>query len=129
VAAALAEAGAPDAALRFLTEALARTPDDAALLTQRGQFGKALGDLPGAEEDLTARRRLSPAEAEAYRAYANGRKSAADDQVAERSGPRDWRARTCPAASRRIMRFAAAKFAADRGDGRPRSTIWPAPTG
>jgi tetratricopeptide (TPR) repeat protein len=115
VAAALAEAGAPEAALRFLTEALEVTPDDAALLTQRGQVRQTLGDLPGAEADLTRAIALSPDGAEAYRAYANGRKSAANDQVAEGLTARLARP-DLPAASRRIMRFAAAKFAADRGD-------------
>jgi tetratricopeptide (TPR) repeat protein len=115
LAAALSDAGDLDAAIAFLTDGLARTPDQPGLLTQRGQFRQSAGDLSGAEEDLLRAVDLAPAEPEAYRAYANGRKSQAEDPVAARLEAQLARP-DLPSPARRVMRFAAAKFAADRGD-------------
>jgi tetratricopeptide (TPR) repeat protein len=115
LAAALGEAGEIAAAIALLTEGLAFDPDNAGLLTARGQLRQSAGDLAEAEADLTRAIALAPQEPEAYRAYANGRKSAADDPVA--AGLATQLARPdLPARTRRVLRFAAAKFAQDRGD-------------
>jgi tetratricopeptide (TPR) repeat protein len=115
LAAALGEAGAVQAAIEVLTEALGRSPNDAALLTQRGQLRQTSGDLERAEADLTRAIELEPLAAEAYRAYANGRKTGAEDPIADVLAAQLQRA-GLPGPTRRVMRFAAAKFAADRGD-------------
>ncbi|MDG4648327.1 sulfotransferase [Roseibacterium sp. SDUM158017] len=115
LASALTDEGEIEAAQAVLGEALAARPDDAGLLVQRGQLRQTVGDLAGAEADLTRAIEIAPRTAEAYRAYANGRRSAPDDPVAAalagQLGQADLDART-----RRVMSFAAAKFAADRGD-------------
>lgn len=112
---ALANEGETDAAMQVLDEELDAQPQNAALLTQRGQLRQTLGDIEGAEEDFRQAIKASPEYPEAYRAYANGRKAAADDPVAaaldEQMSRADLSART-----RRVMSFAAAKFAADLGD-------------
>jgi tetratricopeptide (TPR) repeat protein len=113
LAAALADAGEHQAAIDVLTEA--NGDPSAAILTQRGQIRQTVGALAGAEADLTRAIELEPLAAEAYRAYANGRKTGADDLVAARLEGQLSRA-DLPGPTRRVMRFAAAKFAADRGD-------------
>ena len=115
LATALGDAGEISSAITLLTEGLATEPDHAGLLTARGQLRQSAGDLADAEADLTRTIALAPREPEAYRAYANGRKSAADDPVAARLATQLARP-DLPARTRRVMRFAAAKFAADRGD-------------
>jgi hypothetical protein len=54
---------------------------------------------------------------EAYRAYANGRKTGGGGSRRLRPGSAAATRPDLPAPARRVMRFAAAKFAADRGDG------------
>ncbi len=115
LATALGDAGEIAAAIALVTEGLATDPDNAGLLTARGQLRQSAGDLAEAEADLAHAIELAPQEPEAYRAYANGRKSPADDPVAGRLATQLSRP-DLPARTRRVMRFAAAKFAADRGD-------------
>ncbi len=115
VATTLADAGDLDHAIQFVSDALAQRPDHPGLLTQRGQLRQSVGDLQGAEDDLTRAVTAEPGAPEAYRAYANGRKSASDDPVATQLSKQLARP-DLPSSSRRVMCFAAAKFAADRGD-------------
>jgi tetratricopeptide (TPR) repeat protein len=82
LAAALMDAGEVEAAIGFLTAEAEASPDHAGILTQRGQARQTAGDIAGAEEDLRRATELAPAEPEAYRAYANGRRTGADDPVA-----------------------------------------------
>jgi Flp pilus assembly protein TadD len=84
LAAALMDAGEVEAAIGFLTAEAEASPDHAGILTQRGQARQTAGDIAGAEEDLRRATELAPAEPEAYRAYANGRRTDADDPVALR---------------------------------------------
>jgi tetratricopeptide (TPR) repeat protein len=115
LAAALMDAGEVEAAIGFLTAEAEASPDHAGILTQRGQARQTAGDIAGAEEDLRRATELAPAEPEAYRAYANGRRTDADDPVALRLSAQLARP-DLPAPARRVMSFAAAKFAADRRD-------------
>ncbi|MCU4653625.1 sulfotransferase, partial [Roseibacterium sp. SDUM158016] len=115
LAAALSEEGEIDAAIALLDAEIARRPDDADLLTRRGQHRQTAGDLEGAEADLVRATEIAPQAAEAYRAYANGRTSSADDPVARRLSEQLSRV-DLSAQARRVMAFAAAKFAADRKD-------------
>jgi tetratricopeptide (TPR) repeat protein len=115
LAAALTDAGEVEAAIAFLTAEAEEDPEDAGLLTQRGQARQTAGDITGAEQDLRRATECAPEEPEAYRAYANGRRSEADDPVALRLAEQLARP-DLPAPARRVMSFAAAKFAADRRD-------------
>lgn len=115
LAAALADEGETGAAMDLLDGGLAARPDDPVLLIQRGQLRQTLGDLPGAEADLLRATEVAPEAGEAYRAYANGKRTAPDDPLAPRLAAQLARP-DLPKRARRVMSFAAAKFAADRGD-------------
>jgi tetratricopeptide (TPR) repeat protein len=115
LASALADEGETGAAMDLLDEGLSARRDDPALLIQRGQLRQTIGDLPGAEADLLRAADVAPEAAEAYRAYANGKRTAPDDPFALRLEAQLARP-DLPKRARRVMSFAAAKFAADRGD-------------
>jgi len=115
LASALADAGEVASAIDLLSDALDTQSDHAGLLTQRGQLFQTAGDLAAAEADLIQAIDIAPQEPEAYRAYANGRKTKDDDPIAASLLANIGQPDLSPRA-RRVMGFAAAKFAADRGD-------------
>lgn len=112
VADGLQGAGAIAEAEATIELALAAAPDEPGLLTHRGQFRQSAGDLAGAEADLKAAIATDPDCAEAYRAYANGRKLAEGDAVIAQLHGRLARPALARDA-RRVMHFAAAKAAMD----------------
>ena len=112
VADGLQGAGAIAQAEATIEAALATTPNEPGLLTHRGQFRQSAGDLTGAETDLNAAIAADPDCAEAYRAYANGRKMDADDPILAQLHSRLARPALARDA-RRVMHFAAAKAAMD----------------
>ncbi|CTQ32198.1 tetratricopeptide repeat-containing sulfotransferase family protein [Jannaschia rubra] len=79
LAKALADAGRAEEALAVHDAHLARTPDDSATLTARGQLRQSTGDAAGAEADLRAAIAADPRNGTAYRALAYGVRLAADD--------------------------------------------------
>lgn len=111
----LSDAGEVRAALNLVQDGLVGAPDNAALLIQSAQLRQTLGDLPAAEADLRRAIEIAPRSGSAFRAFANGRKTPADDPMVDRLT--DAMAQPdLPPRDRRLMSFAAAKFAADRGD-------------
>lgn len=108
LARALETAGEAEAVLAVTEEALANHPGDPDLLTLRAQLRQTAGDLDEAETDLRAAIAANPSQAEAYRAYMNGRKVGAGDPVLAKLESRLGDV-TLDARARRVMGFAAAK--------------------
>ncbi|AHM04342.1 hypothetical protein roselon_01989 [Roseibacterium elongatum DSM 19469] len=104
----LETAGEGAAARALLDALLAREPAEPGLLTQRAQLRQTCGDLAGAETDLAAALAADPSYAEAYRAYANGRRIEGDDPVLSRMEAQLGRP-SLDARARRTLGFAAAK--------------------
>jgi len=112
---ALQEAGADEGAEQALDAALAETPGDPALRVLRAQMWQSGGHLVRAEEDLRAVIQAHPDMAEAYRAYANGRKVVRNDPVLDQLQAQLDRL-DLPKEMRRVFHFAAAKAAGDLGE-------------
>ncbi len=112
---ALAAEGAGDvhAAEALVDGAISEVPS-APLLIHRAQLRQSAGDVSLAEQDLEAALSLEPANGEAYRAYANGRRMSEDALLPARIA--DALAKSGVSASDRAgLHFAGAKCAFDLG--------------
>jgi len=115
--------GQCEEAVQCYDRILARTPEDAAVLTERATALFALGRTAEAEADLALARRLAPGRTLALRLYCLETRVTAGDPViseveAALAGP------DLPGAERTLLQFALAKVRHDLGEHAAAFTLW-----